>query len=101
MNQEIDQQESAAPRLTLFVTGDAPRSRRARVNLKAALQTVGFDPADLLVIDLVEQPEQSIKRSIFATPALMLMRGDGSIDATYGDLSDEEKLLDFLSPLAH
>ncbi|RFF27783.1 MULTISPECIES: circadian clock KaiB family protein [unclassified Wenzhouxiangella] len=96
MNSGKQQVESTVPALTLFVTGDAPRSRRARRHLNAALKKLGQDSIKPLEIDLLEHPEQSINHSVFATPALLRARNDGEISVIYGDLSDESKLLDFL-----
>ncbi|MFU8878441.1 MAG: circadian clock KaiB family protein [Wenzhouxiangellaceae bacterium] len=99
MNSGNEQVESTVPTLTLFVTGDAPRSRRARKHLNAALETIGRDSVKSLEIDLLEHPEQSINHSVFATPALLRTEDDGEISILYGDLSDEGKLLDFLGKL--
>lgn len=88
------------PTLMLFVTGDAPRSRRARSNLAAALKQLDHENIKPLEIDLLEQPEQSVSHSVFATPALLRTGRDGAISTIYGDLSDERKLLDFLSGIA-
>lgn len=99
MNSGKQQVESSLPTLTLFVTGDAPRSRRARRHLKVALETLGQNSIKPLEIDLLEQPEQSINHSVFATPALLKTGDDGEISVIYGDLSDERKLLDFLGNL--
>jgi circadian clock protein KaiB len=100
MNASNEPGESSVPTLMLFVTGDAPRSLRARSNLEAALKKLGFDAIKPLQVDLLEHPEQSVSYSVFATPALLRTKRDGKITTIYGDLSDESKLLDFLKPLA-
>lgn len=99
MNAETTQGESAVPALTLLVTGDAPRSRRARANLAAALKTLGREAVKPLEIDLLAHPEQSVSLSVFATPALLRTGQDGGISVLYGDLSDERKLLAFLGDI--
>ncbi len=99
MNSGKQQVESNVPALTLFVTGDAPRSRRARKHLGAALEKLGQDSVKPLEIDLLRHPEQSINHSVFATPALLRAGNDGEISVIYGDLSDERKLLEFLGSL--
>jgi circadian clock protein KaiB len=83
----------------LFITGDAPRSVRARSNLSAALEKLGCESVKPLQVDLLEHPEQSVSYSVFATPALLRTGRDGRMETIYGDLSEERKLLDFLSPL--
>lgn len=84
-----------AGRLLLLVTGDAPRSRRARANLSAALNEHGsaLAPAE---VDLLEEPERTIEYGVFATPALLWLRGDGRDSVIYGDLSDPSALHSFL-----
>jgi len=100
MNPTNEPVDSSVHTLMLFVTGDAPRSRRARSNLSAALKKLGCDSITPLQIDLLEYPEESVRYSVFATPTLLRTRQDGMITTIYGDLSDERKLLDFIAPLA-
>jgi circadian clock protein KaiB len=88
--------ESPIPVLTLFVTGDAPRSRRARANLDQALKSLGREHVKPMEIDLLQHPDQSERHSVFATPALVRMDRDGHKSILYGDLSEESKLNDFL-----
>ncbi|MFO8044951.1 MAG: circadian clock KaiB family protein [Halomonas sp.] len=85
--------------LILFVTGEAPRSRRAYHNLNAALDDSTLDVAPAREIDLLRDPQQAIRFGIFATPALMRVDASGSRRVLYGDLSDERRLKDFLSVL--
>lgn len=83
--------------LTLFVTGDAPRSRRARANLAAALRRAGGDAATVTEVDLLADPQRALANGIFATPALMLDTGGREPIVMYGDLSEHGKLDSFLS----
>lgn len=99
MNAESKQGESAVPALTLLVTGNAPRSRRARANLTRALKALDQESIKPLEIDLLAQPEQSVSYSVFATPALLMMRDNGEVSVLYGDLSNERKLLAFLGDI--
>lgn len=99
MNANQTQGESRVPTLTLFVTGDAPRSERARSNLAAALASLDLEAVNPLEVDLLEHPGQSVSHSVFATPALLRTGYGGRISIIYGDLSDETKLLAFLQPL--
>jgi len=95
-----DPGESSVPRLILFVTGNAPRSRRARSNLASALNSLGHDSDAALEIDLLAQPEQTVAYSLFATPALLRTDDEsGEIAVLYGDLSNDSKLLEFLRDL--
>ncbi|WP_290796876.1 circadian clock KaiB family protein [Halomonas sp.] len=85
--------------LILFVTGEAPRSRRAHHSLSAALDDSSLDIAPAREIDLLREPQQAIRFGIFATPALMRIDASGNRRVLYGDLSDERRLKDFLAAL--
>ncbi|MBK1670856.1 hypothetical protein CKO28_22835 [Rhodovibrio sodomensis] len=82
--------------MKLFITGDAPRSRRARANLAQALETVGSDLGDVDEIDILTAPKQALDHGIFASPALVAAAPDGTTDVLYGDLSDMDRLVRFL-----
>lgn len=82
--------------VTLFVTGDAPRSRRARANLARVLEADGGDMAEVTEIDLLSAPQQALDHGIFASPALMITTADGDVSLMYGDLSDEGRVARFL-----
>lgn len=97
MNAQTDSSETVMPKLMLFVTDNAPRSRRARRNLAAALARQGMESVEPMEIDLLEHPEQTVAYSVFATPALLRYTDSGEIRVLYGDLSDERKLLDLLA----
>lgn len=98
MNTERNSTLPLSQRLILFVTGDAPRTRRARSNLSSALARNGLDgwPRE---IDLLKDPGEAIAFGMFATPALL--RADDMLDKAvlYGDLSDERALRQFLEEL--
>lgn len=85
-------------RLILFVTDDAPRTRRARSNLSAALAQTGLEgwPRE---IDLLQEPAQAIAFGVFATPALLLTDETRDRAVLYGDMSDEHTLTQFLDVL--
>lgn len=99
MNTNITPNESAVPTLMLFVTGNAPRSVRARKNLAAALDSLDLDSVEAMEIDLLARPEQTVTYSVFATPALLRMDEDGQMQVLYGDLSEDTKLREFLRDL--
>lgn len=84
-------------RLILFVTGDAPRSRRARTNLSRALADLGADTAGPDEIDLLAEPQKTTEYGVFATPALLHLTDNGEAAVLYGDLSDTPRLRQFLS----
>jgi circadian clock protein KaiB len=83
-------------RLLLFVTGNAPRSRRARDNLSDALKRLGQPSTAAEEIDLTRDPGQTLKYGIFATPALVRTNGPGENEILYGDLSEQGTLERFL-----
>ncbi|WP_440995972.1 circadian clock KaiB family protein [Arhodomonas sp. SL1] len=88
--------QETATELVLFVTGDAPRSRRARANLHSALAQSGLEGLSCREIDLLREPEQALVHGTFATPALAHMR-DGRLQGVlYGDLSERDRLGGFL-----
>ncbi|MGM0951363.1 MAG: circadian clock KaiB family protein [Pseudomonadota bacterium] len=91
--------EAALPLLMLFVTGSAPRSQRARANIAHMLERLSCQNIQPYEIDLLEQPEQGIKHSVFATPSLLKVSPTGEVSVLYGDLSEEDRLRRFLSDL--
>lgn len=91
--------ESSLPVLMLFVTGTAPRSQRARTNIGHMLEHLNCTGLQPYEIDLLTQPEQGIKHSVFATPSLLKVSPTGQVSVLYGDLSDEDRLRRFLSDL--
>lgn len=82
--------------LTLFVTGDAPRSRRARANLAHVLRADGGDMTRVTEVDLLSAPQAALDHGIFASPALMITTVEGDVSLMYGDLSDEDRVVRFL-----
>lgn len=92
--------EAKLPVLILFVTGSAPRSQRARVNIAQMLEQLNCTDVQPFEIDLLEQPEQGIKHSVFATPSLLKVSPTGEVSVLYGDLSEEDRLRHFLSDLS-
>lgn len=86
----------SAQRLTLFVTGDAPRSQRARANLARVLAANGGAITEVAEVDLLSAPQQGLDHGIIASPALMLTPPEGAASTLYGDLSDAHRLSRFL-----
>lgn len=82
--------------LLLFLTGEAPRSRRAQRNLSVALETTPHHGGPVQEVDLLREPQQAIHFGIFATPALVHIDASGNRRVLYGDLSGAQSLKDFL-----
>lgn len=82
--------------LTLFITGDAPRSRRARANLASAMADLDLETSHVAEVDLLDEPERTFEQGILATPALRYEGAQGAPEILYGDLSERERLEGFL-----
>lgn len=82
--------------LTLFVTGDAPRSQRARANLANAMEALDIETTHMCEVDLLAAPERTFEQGILATPALRCEVAHGSPQILYGDLSERDRLEEFL-----
>jgi len=83
----------------LFVAGDAPRSRRARANLAAALNGMRERAPAVTEVDILLEPSKALEYEVFATPALMRVNERGAIHLIYGDLSDRQKVDTFMAAL--
>ena len=83
-------------RLTLFVAGRSPNSRRALANL--AESGVGPDHPALEVVDVLERPERALRDGILLTPSLVIER-DGERQVLVGGLDDRTVLKDGLAGL--
>lgn len=78
--------------LTLFVTGQTVRSTRAIENLREICATQRDKNYDLVVVDVLEEPEEAERRKILATPTV-IKELPPPIRRIVGDLSDTEKVL--------
>lgn len=81
------------PRLTLYIAGDLPNSRRAKAQLEAWLQRAAVASDDVEIVDVLTHPERAAEEDIFMTPALVFSGGSGR-QVFVGDLSDGEYLGD-------
>lgn len=79
---------SSVPRLTLYVAGDTPASRRARANLDAVLAELHIT-LPVLTVDILRTPGDALVQRIFVTPALLL-RVNGQRELLVGDLSQHD-----------
>ncbi len=93
MTRDVHEQHAV---LTLFVTGDAPRSQRARANLASAVADLGLERARVCEVDLLDEPERTFEQGILATPALRYQGPHGGPEVLYGDLSERKRLEGFL-----
>ncbi len=86
--------------LNLYITGTTPNSRRAKVNLIAALREIDF-PADcrLKIIDVLTDAMSAITASVVVTPTLVALRSNRRL-VMIGDLSDSIRLKEFLRTVA-
>jgi len=82
-----------ASRLTLYIAGDLPNSRRARAHLEAWLERAAVASDDVEIVDVLTHPERAAEEDIFMTPAL-IFSGDSGRQVFVGDLSDGEYLGD-------
>lgn len=99
MNSGIDPDTAAKTDLILFVTGNSPRSQRARANLSKALETITHGRLSVRHMDLLEDTDGITEYGLFATPALIHIRDNGEPAVLYGDLSSEPELQRFLANL--
>lgn len=100
MNPGNDRETGVSIDLILFVTGDSPRSLRARANLAKAVEQLASDCITIRHVDLLEDTEGITEYGIFATPALIHLRENGQPAVLYGDLSNEPELQRFLANLS-
>lgn len=78
--------------LRLYITGHTARSERAISNLRRICQEELGGKYDLLVIDVLEQPQLAEEQKILATPTLIKQLPQ-PLRRIIGDLSDTEKVL--------
>lgn len=79
-------------KLKLFVTGYSPRSQRAIQNLRELCEKEYPDKYDLIIIDVLENPQLAEDEKILATPTL-IKELPPPIRRIIGDLTDSEKVL--------
>lgn len=88
----------SAPRLTLYLGGDSPASRRARTNLAAALAAMRIT-LPVRTVDVLAEPDEALAERIYVTPALVLHVG-GQREMLVGDLSQHDAVRMALAPLS-
>ncbi len=78
--------------LKLYIAGATPRSELAVHNLRQIRASYVQENFDLLIIDVLEEPQQAEDARILATPTLV-REAPPPQRRIIGDLSDREKVL--------
>ncbi|MDX2162056.1 MAG: circadian clock KaiB family protein [bacterium] len=78
--------------LKLYVAGTTPRSERAIQNIRQIRADFLVENCDILIIDVLEEPQQAEDAKILATPTLV-REAPPPQRRIIGDLSDLEKVL--------
>jgi circadian clock protein KaiB len=78
--------------LKLFITGRTSRSQCAIANLRRILDEEVAIPADLTIVDVLEQPQLAEEERILVTPTLIRAL-PAPCRRLIGDLSDRRKVL--------
>ena len=81
--------------LKLFVAGDSPRSERAIYNLEQLCNRAMANDYEIIIVDVLEQPDLAEEEKILATPTLIKLAPNPS-RRIIGDLSDPDKVLRIL-----
>lgn len=79
-------------RLKLYITGQTSRSQRAIANLRRICEGELADQYELVIIDVLENPQLAEDEKIMATPTLT-KELPVPLRRVIGDLSDTEKVL--------
>ncbi len=78
--------------LKLYITGQTPRSLQAIENLRHTCQKVLKDQYELIIIDVLENPQMAEDEKILATPTLIKL-SPLPLRRVIGDMSHTDKLL--------
>ena len=84
-------------RLTLYLAGDSPASRRARTNLAAALAELRI-ALPVRTVDVLCEPDEALAERIYVTPALLLQVACQR-EMLVGDLSQHDAVVATLAAL--
>lgn len=87
-------------RLKLYITGQTVRSEQAVANLRRLCTERLQAPYEMVVIDVLEQPQEAEHDKILATPTL-LRQTPPPTRRVIGDLSDLDRVLDGLGLRAY
>ncbi len=78
--------------LQLYVTGQSVNSQQAIANLRDICSRFSSDKYELVIIDVLEEPQVAEREKIFATPTL-IRRIPPPARRVVGDLSDPERVV--------
>lgn len=78
--------------LSLYVTGTTPRSTRAIANIRSLCEEYLPGKYDLEVIDIYQQPKETLKAQIIAAPTL-IKHLPRPLKRLIGDLSERNKVI--------
>lgn len=81
--------------LKLYITGRTTRSQEAVRNLRELYDRLLSAHFDMVVIDVLENPEEAEEEKILATPTLVRVSPHGN-SRIIGDLSDTQEVLQLL-----
>lgn len=84
--------------LTLYITGQTPRSERAITNLRDICERFfAADEYQMNIVDILEQPEEAERLKILATPMLVKELPPPS-RRIVGDLSNAQQVMTWIEP---
>jgi len=78
--------------LKLYITGQTPKSERAIANIRRICERDAQEKYELVIIDILEQPELAEEAKILATPTLT-KELPPPLSRVIGDLADIDKVL--------
>jgi circadian clock protein KaiB len=83
-------------RLRLYVSGNAPNSRRAIANAKAICAAHCASADALQIVDMLDDPRGALADGIVVSPTLLKLSPQ-PVARVVGDLSDTTRVLETLS----
>jgi circadian clock protein KaiB len=81
--------------LRLYIAGETVVSQKARENLQRLCERCSF-PIEATITDVLREPQLADDARILATPTLIYERPAARSKRIIGDLSDIDKIVDFL-----
>ena len=90
MGDDIDE-AGACQVMQLYIAGESLSSRQAQLDLEAIARHLGEAAIEIVVIDVLVNPEAALNQQIFTTPSLVAICNGRKI-LVVGDLSDHEAL---------
>jgi circadian clock protein KaiB len=78
--------------LRLYVSGNAPNSLRAIINVRAICQGQAGPPFELEIVDVLEHPKRAAADGIIVTPTLLKL-SPAPVQRMVGNLSDTNQVL--------